>query len=164
VSERGVSHHRTISAGVLMYARTHTACVHRPSASPLAKCVAFWIKQNAIEGATAARRPRLWRWGRRAASTYWLLVKDLPALLSGVTPPPRYHILSSVYITTLLLGAAAMPLRRLRTHVDAHRASGCPWQNQPTNFNKQIKKTHHLSSSAWRFWRRHNYYLEKRAL
>ena len=33
-----------------------------------------------------------------------------------------------------------MPLRRLRTHVDAHRASGCPWQNQPTNFKKQNKK------------------------
>jgi hypothetical protein len=36
--------------------------------------------------------------------------------------------------------AAAMPLRRLRTHVDAHRASGCPWQNQPTNFKKNQKK------------------------
>ena len=35
-----------------------------------------------------------------------------------------------------------MPLRRLRTHVDAHRASGCPWQNQPTNFKKKSKKRH----------------------
>ena len=33
-----------------------------------------------------------------------------------------------------------MPLRRLRTHVDAHRASGCPWQNQPTKFKKKKKK------------------------
>jgi hypothetical protein len=31
-------------------------------------------------------------------------------------------------------------LRRLRTHVDAHRASGCPWQNQPTNFKKTKQK------------------------
>jgi hypothetical protein len=29
---------------------------------------------------------------------------------------------------------------RLRTHVDAHRASGCLWQNQPTNFKKKREK------------------------
>jgi hypothetical protein len=75
-----------------------------------------------------------------------------PPLRSDSTPtPPRYHIYYSrinsllrspcalIYITILLLGAAAMPLRRLRTHVDAHRASGCPWQNQPTNFQKTKK-------------------------
>jgi hypothetical protein len=33
-----------------------------------------------------------------------------------------------------------MPLRRLRTHVAAHRASGCPWQNHPTNCKKKKKK------------------------
>jgi hypothetical protein len=26
------------------------------------------------------------------------------------------------------------------THVDAHRASGCLWQNQPTNFKKERRK------------------------
>jgi hypothetical protein len=30
--------------------------------------------------------------------------------------------------------------RRLRTHVDAHRASGCPWQNQPANFKRKEKR------------------------
>jgi hypothetical protein len=37
----------------------------------------------------------------------------LPALLSGVTPPPRHHIHCN---TALAHGALAMPLRRLRTY------------------------------------------------
>jgi hypothetical protein len=54
----------------------------------------------------------------------------LPALLSGVTPPPRYHM---YYNTPLFTAAATMPLGRLRTH----RASGCLWQNQPTSSKKK---------------------------
>jgi hypothetical protein len=45
-----------------------------------------------------------------------------PPLRSDSALHPRVII----YITMLLLGAAAMPLRRLRTYADAHRASGCP--------------------------------------
>jgi hypothetical protein len=41
-----------------------------------------------------------------------------------------------MYIATLLLGAAAMALGRLRTH----RASGRRWQNQPTNFKKKKRR------------------------
>jgi hypothetical protein len=39
-----------------------------------------------------------------------------------------------------------MPLRRLRTHVDA----GCPWQNQPTN-ELQKKKTKKKTQFIKRF-------------